>query len=224
VPAYFNIFLDTTAPAGITLDIGTGTVTSQDRTAAIGTSDGDTTGYQMKLWGDVDLAYDANVQDTEVASAWVAYSVTKAIRLSAGDGAKTVNLRVRDDVGNESAPASDSVTLSTAIPSINITVGPDRTRISKIAGFRTVSFTFSTDRAISAYKVKVVPADSSLDTAGTQLGTTNGSTNVSGGAVAAAGTVNVQIDGRDLEAASVGDGSKVIKVFGQDDANGQWSA
>lgn len=220
---YFNLTLDTTAPAGVTLDIGTGTVTSQDRTAVISTSDSPTTGYQIKLWGAVDTSFDANIQTTEGASSWIAYTTSKAIKLSSGDGSKTVNLKVRDDVGNESATVSDTVTLNTQVPTINITVGPDRTKVSKVPGFEDAAFTFTTDVALSAWKVKVVPATSSLENAGTQIPTTNGSVNMSGGAVAAAGTVNAVVDGRDLEVASAGDGTKIVKVFGQSADNGLWS-
>jgi hypothetical protein len=223
VASFFHIVLDTAGPADVTFDIGTGTVASRDRTAAISTSDGTTTGYQMKIWGDVDAAFDANIQPLEANAVWVAYATSKAVRLSTGNGSKTVSLKVRDDVGNETS-TSDTVTLNTDVPLIDITVAPDRTRISKIATFRTVTFTFSPDVALQAYKVKVVPAESSLEDAGTQVPTTNGSTNVSGGAVSAAGTVNVSIDGRDLELASSGDGDKIVKVFGQSSANGLWSS
>jgi len=58
---------------------------------------------------------------------------------------------------------------------------------------------------------------------GTVIGTTNGSTGVSGGAKANGTTQAVVLDARDIQAASAGDGTKVIKVFVQD-AAGNWSA
>lgn len=222
--SFFNLELDTTAPGGVTISLAAGaTYTStRDITATIGTSDGSTAGYQMKVWGDVDPAANASIQTTEGASAWIAFNASQAVRLSTGDGSKTVNVKVRDDVWNATAAAaSDSITLDTTVPVITIS-GPDVSKISKVTGKRTASFSFSPDVALTAYKVKVVPATSSLENAGTQVPTTAGSTNVSGGAVGAGATVNVTIDGADLETASSGDGTKVIKVFGQD-ASGLWS-
>ena len=71
-------------------------------------------------------------------------------------------------------------------------------------------------------KVKVVPSADSLHTAGTQIPTTGGSTNMSGTTVAASASVSCTIYGADLETASSGDGAKIIKVFGKD-AAGNWS-
>lgn len=176
----------------------------------------------MKVWGDVDTTVNANIQATEGASTWIAYNTTQAVTLSTGDGLKTVNVKVRDDVWNESTAASDTITLNTTVPVITIT-GPDVSKISKITGKRTASFSFSSDVALTAYKVKVVPANSSLENAGTQIPTTAGSTNMSGGATSAGATVNATIDGADLETASSGDGTKIIKVFGQAAGSGNWS-
>jgi hypothetical protein len=58
---------------------------------------------------------------------------------------------------------------------------------------------------------------------GTVIGNTNGSTGVSGGALNAATVQPVVLDARDLQAASAGDGTKVVKVFVRD-ASGSWSA
>lgn len=221
--ASFTLNLDTTGPASpsIVLNGNAAYATVRAVTAAIGTTDGTTTNYQMKVWGNVDLTADVNVQDTEANSTWITYSTSKAVTLSTGDGAKTIYLKIRDDVWNESAIVSDSITLDTTVPVLTIT-GPDVSKVSKIAGKRVASFSFSTDSDLVAYKVKVVPSTGSLDSAGTTIGTTNGSTNMTGGAVVAAGTVSCTIDGRDLDAASAGDGAKIIKVFGQD-ASGNWS-
>ena len=69
----------------------------------------------------------------------------------------------------------------------------------------------------------VVPSVSSEHTAGTQIPTTGGSTNMSGNTQTAASTaVNCTIYGADLETASSGDGTKIIKVFAKD-LNGNWS-
>lgn len=217
----FTITLKTTGPATPTIALAGGAAftAAQAVTATIGMAD-TLDGHQMKLWGTVDPAADPNIQVLEVNSAWITYATSKSVTLSTGDGVKTVNLKIRDKVGNESA-TSDTITFDATAPVT--TVGtPDVSTISKIAGFRTAANTFSPDVALVAYKVKVVPSTGSLENAGTQIPTTNGSTNMSGGAVSAGATVSITIDGRDLELASSGDGAKIIKVFGQE-ASGNWS-
>lgn len=221
--SYFDLTLDTTAPGGVTISLAGGaTYTSvRDIVATIGTSDGSTAGYQIKVWGDVDPAADASIQTTEGASAWISYNAAQAVRLSTGDGAKTVNVKVRDSVWNTSSAVSDSITLDTSVPVVTVS-GPDVALISKQTGKRTSAFSFTADVDVVAWKVKVVPSNGSLENAGTQIPNTNGSTNMSGGALAAGTPVNATIDGADLEAASAGDGTKHVKVFVQD-AAGLWS-
>jgi hypothetical protein len=220
----FTLTLDTTAPAGVALDINSGAsyATSQSVSAQPSTTDGVTTGYQMKIWGNVDTAVNANIQATEGASAWIAYSTSQAVTLSSGDGSKTLNTRIRDAVGNESSSASKSITLDSTVPVATVSTAFSPTTISKIATFRTSTGQFTADVAIQAWKVKVVPATNSVHTAGTQIPTTGGSTNVTGGALAASTPQSVSIDGADLETASSGDGDKIVKIFVQDLA-GNWS-
>lgn len=220
----FTLTLDTTAPAGVALDINSGAAyaTAQAVTAQPSTTDGTTTGYQMKIWGSVDTAADANIQATEGASTWIAYSASHAVTLSSGDGSKTLNVRIRDDVGNQSSSASKSITLDTTVPVATVSVAPSPTKISKVATFDTTTFQFQADVAIQAWKVKVVPATNSIESAGTTIPTTAGSTNTTGGALAATTNQSVTIKGTDLETASAGDGAKIVKVFVQDVA-GNWS-
>jgi hypothetical protein len=226
MPSTVSIVLDTTGPAGVTASVaGAATaVSARDTTVAVGTSDGGTAGYQVKIWGDVDPAANASIQATEGASAWLTLASPHAIRLSTGDGTKTINVRLRDDVLNESAPAADSVTLDTTLPVPNVTSGPTAARVSKIAGARTSSFTWSADAPIGAYEVRVVPTTGAARDDGTLVGTTNGSTNVAGVPTGAATPVTTTIDGRDLEAASAGDATKLLKVFVQDPTTGIWSS
>lgn len=217
--------LDTTAPAGVTASINSGAATtpSRDVTLAVATSDPDPTGYAIKVWGSVDPAANASIQATEGASAWIAYTTSQAVRLSTGEGTKTLNVKVRDDVNNESAAVSDTITLDTTTPVV-ITSAPDVPRISKIAGKDTATFTFQSDSPFEEFKVKVVPATNSAETAGVQIPTTNGSSGVSGSAGYAANTNRtVTVKGADLEAASAGDGQKTIKVFVRE-SSGTWSA
>lgn len=220
----FNLTLDTTAPASPTLAINAGAAyaTSTSATANISTADGTTTGYQIKVWGDVDPAANANIQTTEGASAWITYSTAQAITLSTGDGLKTINMRIRDDVGNQTSIVTDTITLDTALPVATISVAASPTKISKVATFDTSTFSFQADSHIQAWKVKVVPSTGSAESAGTTIPTSAGSLNTTGGALNASTNQSVTIKGTDLETASAGDGSKIVKVFVQDDA-GNWS-
>jgi hypothetical protein len=228
VATSFLLDLDTTPPAGVTVTIDGGAAFSGDQLVdlAIATSDGSTTGYSMKIYGDVDDAADtASYRALEANAPWIGYAATKTgVQLSAGDGVKTVRVKVRDDVLNPSSEATDTITVDSAAPVTNVTSGPSPTKISKVAGARVATFTWQSDTDLVAYEVRTVPAAGSLRAAGTLIDTANGSTNMSGGAVTAGagGAVTSTIDGRDLEAASPGDGSKRVKVFGQD-SGGNWT-
>lgn len=226
MPAYTTLTLDTTGPQGVvaTLHAGAAYAAVRDVNVGVTTTDPDTTGYQMKIWGDVDPANDASVQPLEVNSTWIAYNATTAIRLSAGDGVKTVTVRLRDDVHNTSSTGSDSVTLDTTAPVPTINVEATPAKISKVAGKDVSTLEWSTDVVFDEYEVRVVPSTNSTRAAGAVIGTTAGSTNTSGnaGAYPAATNIVTTIDGADLETASPGDGDKIIKIFVKD-ANGNWS-
>lgn len=85
------------------------------------------------------------------------------------------------------------------------------------------TFSFTSDVAFTEYKIKVVPSKSSLHDAGTLIGTANGSTNMTAtGTFKASAAITCKIYGKDLEAASSGDGEKIIKVFVKN-AHGTWS-
>lgn len=215
--SYFNLTLDTLAPSGLSILINDGATytTSTAVNLKIELEDAATTGYQMKIWG-IDGAA------TENKASWQTFAKTKAVNVSSGDGLKTIYVKVRDDVGNESAAASDTITLDTAVAAVTIT-GPDKSKISKVNGYNSAAFSFVSDRPFVEYKVCVVPAANSLQDAGTVIPDTNGSTNTSGSGEYNANTaVNVTIKGADLEAASSGDGVKIIKVFVKSEA-GIWS-
>lgn len=225
MPNYFYLTLDTTGPANpsIVIEGGAQYATQQLVNCEISTSDADTTGYQMKIWGDVDTSYDPDVQDTEANSNWITFQDTKQVKLSAGDGAKTLYVRIRDDVHNESGQASDNIILDTTRPVVTIS-GPDVTKISKVAGKDTCAFSFQVDCTFVEYKVKVVSSTGASHDTGTVIPTTAGSTNMTGsGSFPANMPIDCTIKGADLEAASAGDGQKIIKVFAKDEA-GNWSA
>lgn len=226
--AYFTLTLDTTGPANpsISLEGGATYATAQLITATIGTSDGDTTNYQMLIWGDVDTTENADIQDTEGNSSWMNYSTSQQIKLSSGDGSKTIYLKIRDSVWNVSSQTSDSITLDTTLPVV--TVGtPDYTTISEQSGKDTSSITWQVDCIFDEYKVMYVASPGAAHDAGTnvQIPTTAGSSNVSGSAgdYPVATNITTGIKGTDLKTANNGDGAKYIKVFAKDQS-GQWSA
>ena len=170
----------------------------------------------MKIWG-------TKAADTEEKASWETFAASKSLVLTDGDGLKTVYIKVRDDVGNESAAVTASITVNTAVPVVTIT-GPDKSKISKVTGFDVCAFSFTSDVDFEEYTVRVVPSESSLNTAGTQIPVTGGSSNTSGnaGGYKKNTAINVTINGVDLETASSGDGTKIVKVFVKN-AAGTWS-
>lgn len=215
--SYFNLVLDTLAPQGLTVKLNNGSqyTTSKNVTLSISVSDTATSGYQMKVWG-IDGA------SSEDSASWETFAPTKSITLPTGDGLKTVYVKVRDDVFNETAAASATITLDTSVPAVTI-IGPDVSRISKTAPKNVATFSFTSDVAFTEYKIKVVPSKSSLHDAGTLIGTANGSTNMTAtGTFKASTAISCKVYGKDLEAASSGDGEKIIKVFVKN-AHGTWS-
>lgn len=214
--AYFNLTLDTTAPSGgsISLPSRASGVNVTATVAATGAS-------YMKLWGDI-CAAAGGAAITEANASWVAYADSKSVILTATDATKTVYVKFKDDVGNESSAYSASVILDTTVPVVTI-VGPDVAKISKVSGYNVSTFSFSANEVFTEWSVRVVPSASSLHTAGTQIPTTGGSANMSGSAQTAKdAAVECTIYGADLESASSGDGAKIVKVFVKD-LTGNWS-
>lgn len=218
--SYFNLTLDTTAPSGLTVKLNGDDIytTTTSVEMALTLTDSVTTGYQMKIWG-ID-----GVED-EMSASWETYAATKSITLPTGDGLKTVHVKVRDSVGNETAEATDTITLDTAVPTVSVT-GPDHSTISEVVGFNTAIINFMSDIAFVEYKVCVVPATSSTQDAGTVIPTDGGSINTSGtneeDPYEADTNIQVTINGTDLKTASAADGEKIIKVFVRN-AAGTWS-
>lgn len=215
--SYFNLTLDTLAPQGLTIKLNNGSqyTTSKSVTLSIVLTDASTVGYQMKVWG-------VNGAETEADASWETYASSKNITLLNNDGLKNVYVKVRDDVCNETAAASATITLDTSVPAVTI-IGPDVSRISKTAPKNVATFSFTSDVAFTEYKIKVVPSKSSLHDAGTLIGTANGSTNMTAtGTFKASTAISCKVYGKDLEAASSGDGEKIIKVFVKN-AHGTWS-
>lgn len=214
--SYFQLTLDTTAPISTSISLPQRT-SSVNITATLGA----TGATYMKLYGDI-CASAGGAAIAEADASWVAYSATAAIILTSTDGTKTVYAKFKDDVGNESAAVSASTILDTDVPVVTI-VGPDVSTISKVAGYNVSAFSFSANEKFVEWSVRVVPSADSLRTAGTEIPTTGGSTNMHGTTETAASTaINCTIYGADLETASSGDGAKIVKVFVKDET-GNWS-
>lgn len=215
--SYFNLTLDTLAPQGLTIKLNNGSQYTTNKTVqlAVNVTDESADGYQMKVWG-------VNGVANESDATWETLANIKNVTLSTGDGLKTVYVKVRDDVYNETVAASATITLDTSVPAVTI-IGPDVSKISKTSPKDVATFSFTSNTAFTEYKIKVVPSNSSLHDAGVQIGTANGSTNMSAtGTFKASTAISCKVYGKDLEAASSGDGEKIIKVFVKN-AHGTWS-
>lgn len=215
--SYFNLTLDTLAPQGLTIKLNNGSQYTTNKTVqlAVNVTDESADGYQMKVWGINGIAKESD-------AVWETLANIKNVTLSTGDGLKTVYVKVRDDVYNETVAASATITLDTSVPAVTI-IGPDVSKISKTSPKDVATFSFTSNTAFTEYKIKVVPSNSSLHDAGVQIGTANGSTNMSAtGTFKASTAISCKVYGKDLEAASSGDGEKIIKVFVKN-AHGTWS-
>lgn len=223
MPAFFNLTLDTLGTTG-TLVIGTGAAYVNNADVILNISHEGTDIVQMKIWGDVDPNVNTDIQETELTSAWITYSATQAIKLSPEDGSKTIYCKLRDNVLNEGSEFSATVTLDQTIPTVTIVSGPTPNKISKIPSKNTSEFTFQCSEIFSEYKVTVVASESSSQAVATTIGSAHGSTNMTGdaGNYPSSTPISCTISGADLEEASPGDGTKIVKVFVKDLA-GNWS-
>ena len=230
---FVNITLDTIAPTGVSVFIN-GNVEKTTSTAVsltVGCADEDLSGYQMKIWGTADAP-------TEESASWETYQQTKNITLSSGDGLKTVYVKVRDDVWNESAAASDTITLYEKLPSI-IGLSVNKSRISLVEGKNVTIGNFTVDENISEIKIMLVQnSNDSYDSAtNVIIPTTNGSGIESdsgvlpckNGVLHTEGVVDsviglsFSIYAADINNVSPGDGVKIVKVFVRSAETGSWS-
>lgn len=217
----FKLTLDTTAPSlSAILDAAAAVTSARKVPLALKITDPSRVGYQYKVWGDIEGGV------TEEEASWETYGEAEEkvleVELTSGDGTKHVHVKARDDVWNETSPIEKTIELNTAVPTITITAGPSPTKISKISGKRTSTFTFKASEAISEWRTEVVSEAGSGEGSGTLIPATNGSV-VTGAELASETNEEGSIDGRDLGTASGADGEKVVKVFGKSKASGLWS-
>lgn len=214
--SFFQLILDTTAPTGTSISLP-----QRSSTVNINASLSATDATYMKFWGDICTSPGGSAI-TETDASWIPYAAVASLILTASDGTKTVYARFKDAVGNESVAVNASTILDSEVPIVTI-VGPDVSTISKVVGYNVSAFSFSANDTFDEWTVRVVPSAASLHTAGTEIPTTGGSTNMHGSTETPASTViNCTVYGADLEAASSGDGAKIVKVFVKDKA-GNWS-
>lgn len=111
----FGLFLDTTAPKHPTFIINNGESSTDEQivTAHLAHCDYPVRpGYQIKIWGDVDADYNPAVARTEAQSDWVAFSPTYLFKLSDFNGSKRLYAKIRDDVWNETAALTVTITFT----------------------------------------------------------------------------------------------------------------
>ena len=230
---YINIILDTIGPSGVSVKIN-GDADKAITTAvtlAIACADTDLTGYQMKIWGTADVP-------TETDAIWETYQTTKNVTLSSGDGLKTVYVKVRDDVWNESATASDTITLYEKVPSI-VSFSVTSSRISLVNGKNIISGAFYADENVDAVKLMIVdnvnarhdsPSNIAIPkNAGSELYDDNNDATESEAVLELEGRVNKEIGfnytihASDIVAVAPGDCVKILKAFVRSAETGNWS-
>lgn len=216
--SYFYLTLDTLSPLGVSLKINNGATytTNHTVTLSIGCSDSDLTGYQMKIWGIDGIS-------SESAASWEAFTTSKSVKLQTGDGLKTVHIKVRDDVYNESSEVTASITLNTAVPAVTIQ-SQDVQRISKVSPKNVCTLAWYADTAFVEYKICVVADINAAHDSGTVIGTSGGSTNMSAtGSFTAETVMSSKIYGSDFEkAGATANEQSIVKIFVKNEA-GTWS-
>ena len=233
---FAKITLDTTGPAGVSVMINNGETktTSLAVNLTISCADEILTGYQMKIWG-------VEGAETESAATWETYNTTKAVTLLPSDGTKTVYVKVRDDVWNESATATDTINLYTSIPTVS-NVELSMSKISRIDKKNYSAGSCQFDEAIDAVKIMIVDNINAAHNASTNcsIPTTGGSYiydedngDAYPGSVLEYETTDFdpnmrflefEVKADDILSVSPGDGVKIIKVFVRSATSGNWSA
>jgi hypothetical protein len=228
--SFLNLLLDLTAPAGVTL---TAPANSGSLVVSVtgNSTDTDKSGYTMKFWG-AGVTTNAVAGATEATAPALPFDNLPHNVTFAAEGAKTLYFAVYDSVGNKSNEATASVNIITSLPTITIDQvaggqapnlpANDAGRFSVQAGYRTLTFRFSPNQAVTEWAIRRVQSTGALFTdAGNQtIGTTNGSTVGAVEAIASGAFKNITIDMRDMPNQVTE--AKIIKVFAKN-AAGNWS-
>lgn len=202
---------------------------------------------RFQLYGDFSTTSESTA--STASGAWTTfkadsgknYMTVSGLYFSKNDGVKTVSL-VMENTDNLTYPVvTDTITLDRTPPQITVTnlshniislqnVDREGDTHSPKCKANTVTFDFTPNEKLAAYKVCVINPTNYADTAATSaaavaIGTSNGSVNMTGGTVAKDTKVTCTIKGADLRAHSIvnnKDGAYIVGVFGQDVA-GVWS-
>lgn len=111
----FGLILDTEPPKHPTFIINNGEASTDQQivTAHLAHCDYPVRpGYQIKIWGDVDPSYNDAIAHSEEDSTWVAFSPTYLFKLSEYNGSKNLYAKIRDDVWNETAALTVTISFT----------------------------------------------------------------------------------------------------------------
>lgn len=163
------------------------------------------------------------LSNTLTASSYIPYVTSVPIKLSSGDGTKTIHMVINDSTNKDSIAVSKTITFQQTPPVVT-TGTPSTTTITE-GGTEVTTFAFSSNVAFQKYLVGIVPSTASTYSSATTIGTIHGSSNTSG--VSSTGfpantNINVSLDAYDIHVAANGGGTTIVKVFVQDMA-GNWS-
>ncbi|PIZ10944.1 hypothetical protein COY54_00935 [Candidatus Falkowbacteria bacterium CG_4_10_14_0_8_um_filter_41_36] len=104
--------LDTSAPTGsISINGGATATNNRATTLTLAATDTISSVTHMKL----------SESASFTGASWESYATSKSFTVSTGDGTKTVYAKFKDAAGNESTAYTDTITLDTMKPTINIT-------------------------------------------------------------------------------------------------------
>jgi hypothetical protein len=109
LPAYqiTNFLIDTEAPTNVAVVINSGSIYANGASVTLQISAQDALPMEMMLGNDAGFS----------GGVWEPYATSKAWTLAAGDGVRTVYVKFRDVVLNETAVVSDSIMVDTTPPS-----------------------------------------------------------------------------------------------------------
>lgn len=236
--SYVNLTLDTTAPKGVKMLINgnENKTASTAVTLTISCSDEDKTDYQMKIWG-------ISGVETESSAKWEDYCEEKNVTLPTGDGVKTVYIKIRDDVWNESETVSDVINLYTSVPIVKRFTA-DKSKLSLVEGKNSIMITGEVSEDVDAMKIVLVDdVNAEYDSpTNKSIPITNGSYLYQFPALGSVvsmcvidylefenldfyqgSTMSCTITGKDFQLAAGSDGLKIVKVFVRSAASGKWS-
>lgn len=223
MPSNIQFTLDTFAPASVVL---TAPANSGSLVVSVNasTTDSDTTGYTMKLWG-AGVSADTIAGTTKANAPVLAYTTGAKNVTFVAEGSSQLNLAVYDDVGNETLATPVTINIVTTLATVtvsNINGGNTaHTKFSTTPPYNVLSFNFTSSMDYTEWRILRVSTTGSLVGSGTAIGTANGSTNISGVETVPAGTPKaVSINMLDLPT-QVNE-LKIIKVFVKNVA-GNWS-